>query len=104
MPRRREAPDPRVSPDERRTLTAIAPLRVTTERLVRRMHQQRGQVDERGVEVDTEQLMTVVLEAYRRGVTAMHQGLHRAEGIDHGLMDEALDFALRDLQAEHKGR
>lgn len=105
MPRGRRAREqggaPGVTAEERQVLGTLAPLRRTVTSLVTRMHEAlgpSGELDARRLEADVEALWTVVLEAYRRGVGAVHAGMHRAEGIDHAMADEALDFALREIR------
>lgn len=45
------------------------------------------------VERDVEAVYAVALEAYRRGVDAMHAGMHRSEGVDHEMLDQAMQYA-----------
>lgn len=44
-----------------------------------------------------EQAMGVLQECLRlassAGATAMHEGMHRAEGVDHEMLDQALEYA-----------
>lgn len=98
MSPRPRATDPhiRVSPDERAALIQLAPLRLTIERIVTQRHEQlRGtDADPHAVQADVELLWVVVLEAFRRGVRGMHKGLHRNTGVDHEMLDQAMQFAL----------
>lgn len=92
-------PGIRVSPDERAIYAALAPLRTTLEAHVAQRHAQlRGkEPDPHAVTAEVEVLWTLVLEAYRRGVSSLHQGLRRAEGIDHEMLSQSLDFALTKI-------
>lgn len=96
--RRPRAVDPgiRVSPDERDTLAALAPIRVTLEKHVREhMSALLGkEAPDHAVLAEVEVLWTLVLEAFRRGIRGMHEGLHRSEGVDHEMADQAMDYAL----------
>jgi hypothetical protein len=89
-------PQIRVSPDERAALMQLAPLRTTIERIVTQRHEQLlgRPADPRAVNAEVEMLWTIVLEAFRRGVRGLRQGLHRGSGIDHEMLDQALQFAL----------
>lgn len=95
--RRPRATDPgiRVSPDERLTLIALAPLRATLEKYVTRRYEVlTGKAEPHAVAAEVELLWTIILEAFRRGVRGMHEGLHRGEGVDHEMLDQAMSFAL----------
>ncbi len=54
------------------------------------------------VAADVEICWTLILEAFRRGVQGVHEGLHRAEGIDHAMIDQSLAFALTTGLAPQK--
>lgn len=90
-----------VSEDEKRALHVLAGVRVTIERLVRRMHEDRGVVDEAKLKADTEAMWTVALEAYRRGATEVHWAMHNyGEGVDHEMLDESFEYALSKLRGK----
>ena len=95
---RPRATDPqiRVGPEERQALVQLAPLRTTLERMVTQRHEQLlgRQADPVAVHAEVDQLWVIVLEAFRRGVRGVHTGLHQGTGIDHEMVDQALQFAL----------
>ena len=97
MPRPRTAdPGIRLGPDERDALVTLAPLRTTLERhVLTRTRQLLGrEPTQPELKAEVELLWTIVLEAFHRGVRGIHRGLHRAEGVDHEMLDESLAFAL----------
>jgi len=92
-------PDFSASPEEREALRTLAPVRATLERITRKTLERAGggELDPLQLRIAVEAHWTLILEGYRRGVRMVHRGLHRAEGLDHALVDQAVDFALREL-------
>lgn len=102
-------PQIRVSPDEREALIQLAPLRTTLERIITQRHEQMlgKEADPRAVNAEVELHWAIVLEAFRRGVRGLTAGLHRGTGIDHEMLDQALQFALIEglnAPAKKKGK
>jgi hypothetical protein len=96
-------PDTSASAEEREALSRLAPLRRTLEGLVRRQLQRQGprrEIPEREVDAAVAGHWTLILEAYRLGVRQVARGLHRAEGLDHEMVTQSLDYALRDQLLE----
>lgn len=93
-----------LGPEERAALHLLAPLRKSLARIVTQRHQMLTGTapDPKLVEAEIELLWTVVLAAFQRGISVMHRGMHRAEGIDHKLADEALDHALSTIVQDAK--
>lgn len=48
------------------------------------------------LEADTEQLMEIMRVAQEAALQQMHYRLHRAEGVDHEMLDEAIEYACDD--------
>lgn len=103
-------PDTNASAEEREALSRLAPLRRTLEGLIRRQLQRqapRAEIPEREIQAAVAGHWTLILEAYRLGVRQVARGLHRAEGLDHEMVAQSLDYALRDqllADAEKKRR
>ena len=96
-------PDTNATSEEREALTILSPVRMTLERVTRRMLERAngGQpVDDKLVQLAVEAHWTLILESYRRGVRMVHRAMHRGEGLDHQMIDQAIDFALRDMLDE----
>lgn len=91
-------PDTSASTEERQALSVLAPLRSTLERMMQRqLTIALGKPPEsRLLSSMVERHWTLILEAYRQGVRTVNRGLHRAEGLDHEMVDQAVDYALRD--------
>lgn len=101
-----ETPDTSASSEEREALSTLAPVRTTLERMLRRQLA-RGRTPppaEPEIQAALAQHWTLILEAYKRGVRTVTRGLHRAEGLDHEMVDQALDFALIDQLGEDAER
>lgn len=93
-----------IGADERAVLSLLAPLRKSLERIVQERHVMLtgGPPDPKLLQAEVELLWTVVLAAFQRGVSVMHRGMHRAEGVDHKLADEALNYALSTVVQDAK--
>lgn len=86
-----------ISRGQTHAIKAIAPLRTTAERMLRRAHAIHGrEVSEPALAADLEITTALLTEAYRRGVEALRLGLHAAEGVDHAMIDQALAAAFED--------
>lgn len=96
-------PDTNATSEEREVLTTLSPVRITLERITRKMLERAAPgapVDDKLVLLAVEAHWTLILESYRRGVRMVHRAMHRGEGLDHQMIDQALDFALRDMLDE----
>ena len=51
------------------------------------------------LERDVEVLATVMDEARAAGITAVHRRMHIAEGTDHEMVDQAIEYAREDEEA-----
>lgn len=51
------------------------------------------------LERDVEVLATVMDEAKAAGITAVHRRMHVAEGTDHEMVDQAIEYAREDEEA-----
>jgi hypothetical protein len=99
-------PDTRIGPEERQALSVLAPVRVTLERIVKKSLEQAAgpgkPIPEAQLRMVVDAHWALVLEGFRRGVRLMQRGLHRGEGLDHTMIDQAVDFAMRDYLEETK--
>lgn len=48
------------------------------------------------MERDTEVLAAVMDQAKASGIAAVHSRLHVAEGLDHEMLDQAIEYARED--------
>lgn len=97
--------DTSATAEEREALTTLAPVRMTLERVTRKMLERAAgptapPIDPKLVELAIEAHWTLILESYRRGVRLVHRAMHRGEGLDHQMIDQAVDFAMRDMLEE----
>lgn len=51
------------------------------------------------IERDVDVLAAVMDEARAAGITAVHRRMHIAEGTDHEMVDQAIEFAREDEEA-----
>lgn len=94
-----QQPDFTISKDDQEALGVLAPIRVTVERIARRRHDLYARaaklpVNEPAILADVEAMWSVVLETYRRGCSMVVRGLRVAEGVDHEMIDDALEYGL----------